>query len=97
MVNWIDGVALNKRIDSEFKGLSKLYDRSTPEFRREWIASLRKNGFDVQIAEYGEKIVFQIPNTTNTINHSIYAFVFLVVLLVFFHKNIISFLYKWHA
>ena len=52
----LDILTINKRIDNIFESLAKKCDRSTQEFRRRWINSLRKLGFKIEIFDYTDTV-----------------------------------------
>ena len=86
--NWLQKtvnlVALRFKVDNVFEDLADKYDRSTPQFRYQWITQLENLGFIIHIFKYTDTIQFDTPVVSKSYNFIFITIICLVILKFFF-------------
>lgn len=84
-----DFFTLNYKIDQTFRKVASGWDRSTEDFRLQYIKEMRNLGFVVQRFSWGEDINFQVNHLRLPMYAILYVIMF-ICLCVFLYKKYIS-------
>ncbi len=80
-----DFFTISRRIDKKFHFLASNWDRSTEQFRQEYMKEMRRIGFNVERFSWNEDIAFYVPQYQYTLYQKIILlFLLLYASYVFF-------------
>jgi len=87
-----DVLTISWRIENRFRRVSENWDRSSENFRIEYMQEMRDLGFHIERFEWGDEIQFEIPQNAIFFNLVVYIGLFLclffIIKKIFFITNV---------